>query len=489
MSGVVEVSLPRFSITPLDRQEDAELYWGLNPKASTLKGGSWTIFNWNGLVTGSKLYRLQYSDELQIPQADADFEELISFLLDRGAVPDVKGLHMLRLAGIWTPVGTSLLICPDTTESVLRVALPNDSDGVLSLALRWKSGWDMKAEGVLPPGWMRLQLPEPLRTGGEKEKKKSIEDSVQLEALPRLLADGKATFKFRPMSIRLRLGHLGNSVTISNAVWEHEYMPLAGGPSLDHLMSVAAASWAPSIALALGLSQSLPLYNHRLDPWLISLAIRDTIPCGVLVTLGLLDESETPEWETKYNRDESAYRSHARFVASSREMMAEAKMPPEQARLAREKRQMAESQAFHDQCADDRARDRERRIKRRREAIGSPRLESAVVSNSALDYMKEQKLVNRDAGIKDVAEALLVSLLKQEEQAMKAVSILERWRAWGDRAGMLLEDLDSLEDDKLAFCRAACVLDLFKETSTKKESAVALDMRECVQQWRKVRLG
>lgn len=99
MSGIVEVSLPRYSITPLDREEDEE-YWELNPRPSSLKGGTWTAFHWNCLITGSKLYRLQYSDDLQVPQAEIEFEELMGFLLDRGAVPDVKGLRMLRLSGL-----------------------------------------------------------------------------------------------------------------------------------------------------------------------------------------------------------------------------------------------------------------------------------------------------------------------------------------------------------------------------------------------------
>ena len=46
MSGVVEVTLPKFSITPLDREEDTE-YWKLNRRPSTLQGGARTIFNWN----------------------------------------------------------------------------------------------------------------------------------------------------------------------------------------------------------------------------------------------------------------------------------------------------------------------------------------------------------------------------------------------------------------------------------------------------------
>ncbi len=126
-------------------------------------------FLWTCLVTESRLYRLQYSDELQVPKAEIDFEELVWFLLDRGAVPDVKGLDMPRLAGIWTPVGTALLLSPDTTRSALRIALSNDSDGVLSLALHWEKAWDHRDDHFLPPVWMRLRSPEESEEQLEKD--------------------------------------------------------------------------------------------------------------------------------------------------------------------------------------------------------------------------------------------------------------------------------------------------------------------------------
>ena len=493
MSGIVEVSLARFSITPLDRDEDPD-YWKLNPYASTLKGGSWTIFNWNRLITGSRLYRLQYSDELQIPQADIDFEELLSFLLDRGAVPDVKGLHMLRLAGLWTPTGTSLMLSPDTTKSVLKVALPSDSDGILSLALHWNPVWDHREHDYLPPGWMRLQLPQPGDKDLAGDDKKAPTQSTSAGPFPLEEAlnaprPEKPPPQFRPMSIRFRLGHRGNSVIISNAIWEHENMPLAESPSLSHLRSGPASIWAPSIALVLGLSKSFPLYNHHLDPSLTILASRESIPCGVLVTLGLLDESEAPAWETKYDRLENAHRHHSDFLTRQREIAAENKMSPEQANIARTKRLAAEMQQMMDRARSDMQRDRERRATRQREAIGSPRLDTTVVSNAILKHLKAEKRIDDGGGFEAAVETVLIGILNQEEPSLAVCTILEKWRAWTDRGGMTIADLESLEKEKPAFCNAACVMGLVKEVSTKEESAVALDMRDCIEHWRKVRLG
>lgn len=464
MSGIVEVSLPRYSITPLDREEDEE-YWELNPRPSSLKGGTWTAFHWNCLITGSKLYRLQYSDDLQVPQAEIEFEELMGFLLDRGAVPDVKGLRMLRLSGLWTPTGTSLMLSPDTLHCALKVSVPNDSDGVLSLALHWEQRWDRRDPNFMPPGWMRVNVPlkvvdEPDNDGEKGSAEKASIELFPLEDDPASLSAAKPPRSLKPTSLRFRLGHLGSSVTISNAMWENENVPLTGSPSLDHVRSAPASTWVPSIALALGLSQSLPLYNHTLDPTLSTFVTRDTVPCGVLVILGLLDESEAPPWETKYSQREHLLRFRAEFDARQRE-----------------------------RAAENMQQRRERSLKRQQEAVCSARLDTVAVADASAKYLKAEQLLTQDRGTQDVVEALLVGMIKREGEAMNVCAVLQRWREWSDRGGMTIEDLEFLEKHRVAFCNAACAVSVLKDVSTKKESAVATDMRDCVQNWRKVRLG
>ncbi|KAI4208432.1 MAG: hypothetical protein LQ349_009729 [Xanthoria aureola] len=66
---------------------------------------------------------VQYSSDLTVPQAEVDLEELYEFLLDRGTVPDVKGIHMLRVSGLWTPTGTSLMLSPDSKQTALRIVI------------------------------------------------------------------------------------------------------------------------------------------------------------------------------------------------------------------------------------------------------------------------------------------------------------------------------------------------------------------------------
>ena len=83
------------------------------------------------LAAVSCLALSKYSDDLQIPQAEIDFEELMALLLDRSAVPDIKGLHMLRFPGLLTLTGTSYLLSPDGLTKIFKVSMPNDSNGVL----------------------------------------------------------------------------------------------------------------------------------------------------------------------------------------------------------------------------------------------------------------------------------------------------------------------------------------------------------------------
>jgi hypothetical protein len=121
--------------------------------------------------------------------------------------------------------------------------------------------------------------------------------------------------------------------------------------------------------------------------------------------------------------------------------------------------------------------------------VGSSRLDTIAVTNAALKYLKAKKMIEENQDTEAAVEAILVGMIKQEERAMEVCTVLERWRAWTDRGGMTIEDLEDLERHIPALCNAACVMGLIRDVSTKKESQVALDMRECMQHWKKVRLG
>ncbi len=162
---------------------------------------------------------------------------------------------------------------------------------------------------------------------------------------------------------------------------------------------------------------------------------------------------------------------------------------PDQARIARSKRQADELHAMSTQHMERHRRDRERDLNRRREAISSPRLDTPAVAAAALKWLIEEKYCKPDGSYQDVVESLVLQAVKEEEQAMTVLAVLERWCAWNDRGGMNIDDLNWLDGKRQAFCTAACVMGLLCEVCSMGESTVAADMRECVQHWRKVRLG
>ena len=515
ISGIIEVTLPRFSITPLDRSEPD--YWALNPQASSLPGGSWTLLNWNYVVTATKTYRLQFSDDLQIPQAEVDFDELMSFLMDRGAVPDAKGSHMLRVSGLWTPTGTPLLVSPDGLGSVLRVAGAGDSDGILSLALRWEKGWDQREEESLPVGWMRLEIPPlPMSVIDDpiSDEKKDHEippsDDLVLDEKQKLQNDDLPTTEVEkpyinstsakytpaPTSLRFRITSMGSVLSIQSPTWEHSQtsLPPSSQPSLTHLTSPSSTGHTlfPTLALTYALSNSLPLHTCSFPSSMLTLTSPSaSVPAGVMVLLGLLPEDEAPEWgETKYDPHEDASAIHSRFMASHRAIAAERMMAPEQANIARMARE-AESRArmMEDTIARAR-RDRERIELREREAVGSVRLSAKVVAERAFSFLAREGKVDAGKGLQGAVERLLVGIVRREDWAVEgACIVLNRWKEWAAREGMSREDFAVVKGEITGFAFAACAVGLIGEVGNKDEGGLAVDMRECISVWKKVRLG
>ena len=494
ISGIIEVTLPRFSIAPLDRSEPE--YWTLNPQASGLPGGSWTLFNWNHIVTATKTYRLQYSDDLQIPQAEVDFQELMNFLMDRGSIPDAKGLGMLRVSGLWTPTGTPLLVSPDGSCSVLRIAGTGDSDGALSLALSWEKWWDQREEESLPVGWMRLEIPS-FPESDDLTTDEKLRNSSHTLGSEKQMTSTVTKYTPKPDSLRFRLAPSSSGLTLQSPTWEHLHAsldPSATQPSLSHLTSISscANAWFPSLALTYALSKSLPLHTCSFP--VSTLALRSPsacIPAGVMVLLGLITEEAAPEWgETKYDPHEDAHKFHQRIMAQSRAQAAERMMAPEQARVAKMAREAEERAQMMEQAMSRAKRDKERIDRREREAVGSVKLSVPVVADKVLNFLSKEGRVHIEKGLQGAVETLLVGMVRNEGWAIEGTSrILDKWREWAERGGMTREDLDVIRSDIVGFSFAACAVGLIADVGGKEENGLVADMRACLGAWRRVRLG
>lgn len=372
VNRVIEVELPRYAVTPCDRFEETELYWRPSRQPSSIPGGSWTTFNWQTRAIGAKTQRVEYADQLRQPQVDVAFDKLIAYLLDLGAIPDAHGWKLLRSTGLWTPTGCSLMKSPDGQHEALTIAPLDDSDGHLSLKVNWSSHWTTRDFSSLPPYWIRLPPPPqpeqseitgtvgpeetPSAAQGEagegdmenaKEKehsslRKEFLDSIQRQAEKssratitcQISVEGLISAKSQEDEAVL------SSINLQSLYIEH--LRIRPGKS-DGI-------WFSSVATAYGTTSQTVLWNYKIPDEILAFSRRDSVPCGVLVLLGVVHESQTPEWATNYNGQEEARDLFFRRSADQRAaVMAESKMtPPQREIAARERMQREMNQRMQD---------------------------------------------------------------------------------------------------------------------------------------------
>ncbi|KEF61486.1 uncharacterized protein A1O9_03052 [Exophiala aquamarina CBS 119918] len=531
MTSLIEVELPRYTIAPLERNNND--YWKntghgqetesehqrlLDRAESTLsmieegrvrgflRGGSWRAFHWKKLIVGRKLYRIQYEDELREPPAEIDFPELVHFLLDWGAVPDPMGWEKLKSGGLWTPAGTVLLRkAEDENESrkhidwVLRTSMPDESDGILSVTIRWTREMTdiVETRGVssLPPGWGRLVQP-PMMELSEKVR-------PEAKDLPTRIEEMKSSNKYSRGSTSFRF--LAEDNRVQRLLWEQKNIEtgFTSEPFRTYEQS-PAASWFTCAASAI-LSRTQNgggLWAFEVPADVSAFVRKDSVPCGVMVILGLLSEIDAPEWSSDKETSPGnsganlAQRHGQRFQARLAAERLEATMAPEQARVHKMNREAAERQQQHNDMLSAMSERQAREERRLREAIASPRMSTKAVGEACLGWLIEQGEIGREWTLVQAAEAILYLIVvdqskSEEGEARKVVKVLEEWLAWSMAGGMKQQQVKMLQVNKSAFCSAAVLAAVIFESvsSNATISKAGADMLECIRLWRKVRLG
>ena len=520
MSGIVEVELPRCTITPLDRHHDAE-YWKLNSARSSLKGGSWTFFHWNRLVTGKKLYRIQYKDELRVPQAEIEFDELLAFLLDRGAVPDETGWSMLRTSGLWTPTGTVLLKAPlGQFGGVLRIGVPDDSDGVLSLKVHWQSEWDKRGPDSLPPFWMRIHQPQLALDLRESEKplvdvendetntsgSAHVEEECRTSGNPVIESDSPAEDseaqdpELPILSIiekekRALLGPTNESNSVrfqlqNNAVnriyFEHDGMLTGDTQDMAKTPDIVK-QWFASAVSSLNKDDKSGTWHFSFPSHIPQSVSRDAIPCGVMVLLDIMSDGEVPPWCSP-RPTTSPFNLSRRFLDDVRQKEVEKTMPPAQAEASRRARESANMWSVQEEHMQFMKRLREYEEQRVGEALVAPRLKNKAVAEACVAWLVRLRRVPEGYKVADLAQAVVYLMMIDLDEAKVVAELCDRWMIWGQANGMSRTDLTFLLEHKTSFCYASALV-YTVQLAAKSEVRVSTDMQECLDVWRKVRLG
>lgn len=553
MTSLIEVEMPRYTIAPLERAD--ERYWAVNTGGRVghgaregeahqlldrmestlsmleegrvkgfLRGGSWRSFNWRKLVVGRKMYRIQYEDELREPPAEIDFTDLVNFLMDWGVELDGMGWEKLRSGGLWTPSGTVLLRLPAETGTVvvegkegssrgtlvdgrgdwvLRTSVPDESDGILSLCVKWPQARDNRSirNGVsLPPGWGRLTRPASMDAEDEPESKEGLLAAIAA------LEEGNDKFMGSD-SVRFKLdGEVVSKIYIESSGSETGFV----GELFRMSRFILGLEWFTSAASAILTlkkdSGSLWGFEHPSE--IINFARKDSIPCGVLVILEILPEEQAPQWTTNSG---SSYIANNFGQLQIRQMEArrqaerlEATMPPEQARVHRANRQVQEIREQHENMQSRLRKQQEWQLQRLQDASVSSRVTNKSAADLCLKWLIDRRRVAPDSTVTSVAESALYLLVLQSQlkengeddgtptkETMPVLRILEEWTGWTQAGGMKKDHFDLLERHKEEFCYAVCVVASVHEAAlvSTGHGKASVDMLECLRMWRKVRLG
>lgn len=531
VNRIIEIELPRYAVTPWDRFQQRSDYWKLSEHPSPLPGGTWTIFNWKANTIGIKTQRIEYADQLRQPQVEIAFDELICYLLDLGAVPDTQGWRILRSTGQWTPVGCALMRSPNGEHKALTIASADDSDGLLSLAVEWRSEWICRDSSSLPPYWVRLypSLPssfeesdrnaasssavdkpaqdgntdnpfeEDLEKGDKPVTPKLSVDSVTKTAKSN--ADAPITCQISTEGlVSAHVEEVGpkQATHINSLYIEHlrlgrlpSYASATGGSLGRYSSAKMAGVWFASAITAYGTGDQTVLWNYKIPDFIIQFSRKDTIPCGLLVELNIVAMSETPEWATIYDdQREEVDRLFRRNRDLQRAMQEEMKMPMAQRTEAQRKRLMREAEDRLDDVKERMRRKEKRAETRMLEAIQSPRWENQRVAEYALSFLKKRDEVAKDLTNKEAVGTLLHRMILDGEFCSKLVSMLDMWRSWSDNGGMRRADYTEVQKMPNIFAMAVSLVSLISsETTGKIEGTLAMDLQESLALWKKVRLG
>jgi hypothetical protein len=484
MSLVVEIELQRYSLSPKSRNQDE--YWKVNPKASEMKGGSWSLFHWEMMRIGHYVYSVNeaWGGELRQPQAEVDFEEMVVFLMGRGARPHAEGFKMLRQSGLWTGSGTRLLVSPDTLDSVLEISPPGDSDGKLSLALHWLAKWDHRDASSLSPYWMRVEVPKRcpkkilLQNAGEPPASGSSTSTTVnvIDDPPLLLPGASITFHF-----------LANGVQDAfpeGPTQASKALPIGHLRARSKILS-GPALWFSSTATALGNTSSTQLWGYTIPNDILTFANKNTVPCGILVLLGILSQDKCPDWYRLYNPNLEAELQNADFEREQKDWEV-GLFHSRKGNNYYDHHGLFNSKNWRS-TKEDKAREKNKELKLT-DAITSQAINSGQIAPAVLIWLQREALLP-DLSAKEVVEMLLYQMIVDIDTALAIGAMLDVWKGWSDGGTMTRANLTFIIENKIAFAYAILMVDIIRGMEETVEGSLAADLQACVKVWPKVTLG
>ncbi|KAI1181759.1 hypothetical protein F5B17DRAFT_243114 [Nemania serpens] len=484
INRVIEVDFERMALSPPPRERAAPGYWepgsddgsddAAKRRHSSLPGGSWTLLAppWEPEPVGRAIQRLQYADELRQPQAEIELRALVHYLLDLGAVPAARGWRALKERELWTKKGEVLLLA-EGGYSALAVAPRADAEGMLSLRVVWLRGWTTRGPGSLPLGAVRL-----VSGGGTVAGTHGHEPILGADIICRISVSG----------------------ILSAGRFYAEDRALDGGKEsqfdIQHLRPRRGSlhgAWFASTAVAYSMATTQAvLWDYVIPSDILDVATAETVPCGVLVLLGLADNADALQWvpggtPSPVLSTESSGMPAIDLFTNRRTVTTTKDQDPVVAReraSENHRRRMAERE-------EEVRRNHAARSAHVMAALASSRLDPPGVAAISLRWLQGGGHV--DTSLKtpsEAAGALLHRIVREPAFAASVFDMLDAWRVWASAgSGMGRPHLEGLQAHKLEFAVASVLLGVVGEVVVSEVGVLAVDMAECMTRWKTVRSG
>ncbi|MCJ1320103.1 hypothetical protein MMC15_005440 [Xylographa vitiligo] len=238
--------------------------------------------------------------------------------------------------------------------------------------------------------------------------------------------------------------------------------------------------WFNSVAKALATKEQV-LCSYHIPEKLSSFAhaaykLKPTIPCGVLLHVKLIKQTDCPKWQPEDFWPIFLAESAAARKASAMNFHRPGVSKPAFPTLTRGEPQQHEV----------RQRVEDNRIPY---ALSSPLWPVNKIAALMLPWLQEEFEFERAPTSVEMAEWTLRRMLLYPAEAAEVTKMLNRWHSWSDHNAIEATDVKTMSGHKTTFALAACLLDVLGEYANTGGSQVADVLDQCLARWGDVLLN
>ncbi|MCJ1289037.1 hypothetical protein MMC34_000569 [Xylographa carneopallida] len=241
-------------------------------------------------------------------------------------------------------------------------------------------------------------------------------------------------------------------------------------------------TWFNSIAKALATKEQV-LCSYHIPERLFSFAhaahkLKPTIPCGVLLHVKLIKQSDCLKWQPEDYWTIFIAESNAARQAS---LMNFHRPGPGPAKPA-----FPTSSHGEPQQHEVRQRVENNRVPH---ALASPLWPVGKIAALMLPWLQEEFAFERAPTAAEMAEWTLRRMLLYPAEAAEVAGMLNKWHSWSEHNAIEAADVKTMSGHKTTFALAACVLDVLGEYANTGGSQVADVLEQCLARWGDVLLN